>query len=42
MLKEMETSWEVVKRKVWDKLGWRRKRVRSCVDLRWLVTAVMF
>ena len=38
-LKEMETSWEGVKREALNRLGWRRS-VRSCVGLMWLGAVV--
>ena len=40
-LKEMGTSWEGVKRKALNRLGWRRS-VRSCVGLRRLGAAVRY
>ena len=40
-LKEMGTSWEGVKREISNRLGWRR-RVRSCVDLKWLYNVMSF
>ena len=40
-LKEMETSWEGVKREALNRLGWRRS-VRSCVGLRRLGDAVSY
>ena len=38
-LKEIGTTWEVVKRDALNRLGWRRS-VRSCIDLRQLGAAV--
>ena len=40
-LKEMGTSWEVVKKEALNRLGWR-KSVRSCVGLRRLGAAVSY
>ena len=38
-LKEIETSWDDVKRKALNRLRWRRS-VRTCVGLMWLGAAV--
>ena len=40
-LKEMETSWEGVKREALNILGWRRS-VRRSVGLRWLGGVVSY
>jgi hypothetical protein len=39
-LRKMGTSWDILKREALNKLEWRRK-VRSCVGLRWLGAAVL-